>query len=141
MSGTGDGPAVAPTQGSGLPRPAPTSSDSGGAMAKSSTLLRDRGNYEELAQIGNGKGDKKVFCYRFSQYELCLHHASPHRFGWPKQTCICVGLRCGPRKVRVVMVFKPPPPQTRSLSLPSEYYTVYYSPVLPIGLASSAMSY
>lgn len=54
MSGTGDGPAVAPTQGSGLPRPAPTSSDSGGAMAKSSTLLRDRGNYEELAQIGNG---------------------------------------------------------------------------------------
>ena len=64
MSGTGDGPAVAPTQGSGLPRPAPTSSDSGGAMAKSSTLLRDRGDYEELALIGNGKEDTNALLLR-----------------------------------------------------------------------------
>jgi hypothetical protein len=64
MSGTGDGPAVAPTTGSGLPRPAPTSSDTDSAMAKSSTLLRDRGDYEELSQIGNGKSDTKTVLLR-----------------------------------------------------------------------------
>jgi hypothetical protein len=29
-------------------------------MAESSTLLRDRGDYEELALIGNGKADAVV---------------------------------------------------------------------------------
>jgi hypothetical protein len=47
-------------------------------MAKSSTLLRDRGDYEELSQIGNGKSDtQKLLSYTFSRREFCLRHAPP----------------------------------------------------------------
>ena len=88
MSGTGDGPAVAPTQGSGLHRPAPTSSDSGSAMAKSSTLLRDRGDYEEVAQIGNGKDVLLQIVTMSCVYVMSQHH----QFGWLKQTCIWSGV-------------------------------------------------
>jgi hypothetical protein len=35
-------------------------------MAKSSTLLRDRGDYEELALIGNGKGAKALLLQIFT---------------------------------------------------------------------------
>jgi hypothetical protein len=54
VSGAVNGPEVAPTEGSGLVGPAPSSSGSGSAMAESK-LLRDHGDYEELARIGNGK--------------------------------------------------------------------------------------
>jgi hypothetical protein len=55
VSGAGNGPEVAPTEGSGLPGSAPTSTGSGTVMAESSTLFSDNGDYEELALIGNGK--------------------------------------------------------------------------------------
>lgn len=63
MSGAGDGPEVAPTEGRGLPGPALSSSGSGSAMAESSTLLRDHGDYEELALIGNGKSSSVVLTF------------------------------------------------------------------------------
>jgi hypothetical protein len=58
-------------------------------MAKSSTLLRDRGDYEELAQIGNGK-DVLLQIFTLSCVYVMPHHH--HQFGWLKETCIWPGV-------------------------------------------------
>jgi hypothetical protein len=74
VSGAGNGPEVAPTEDSGLPGPAPSSSGSGGAMAESSALLRAHGDYEELALIGNGNPSKNSlrYCAVHPVYGSCV---------------------------------------------------------------------
>lgn len=85
VSGAGDGPEVAPTEGSGLPASALTSKGSAAVMAESSKLFSDNGDYEELALIGNGKTSCGIFKYKscFSEHRS---HPSLNAVFWTSCT-------------------------------------------------------